>query len=307
MGRAITVYLFGGLGNQMFQYASAAALAHRLQAELVLDTSWFSGRAQGTIARPFLLDQFPSLKGRIAHQDEVRWSHILTPGIGNKYLQAAKRSLHHLTKYSRWSHVEVEPSYQYWSNLKNVTAPAFLYGYWQNEQYFEDYAPQLKMDFSFSVPQNTRFDYLSYSIEQAGGASAALHVRRGDYVSGGTHLGTCTLDYYRRAVDTLIRHADQTLNVYVFSDEPDWARHLSFAHCTMHYIDVDGYRDTSVEDIALMSLCRHHVIANSSYSWWGAWLGESQDGIIAAPSRWFPRADSETTPVPLRWMRIAVD
>ncbi|MCL2679936.1 MAG: hypothetical protein FWF11_00440, partial [Coriobacteriia bacterium] len=131
---SVTVSLFGGLGNQMFQYATAAALAHRLQAELLLDLSWFDKNLSATTARPYLLNQFSGLQGRIASNKQLRWAHFLVPGIGNRYAQKAKQTLHRLLPYTQLTlrphssrtSIALEPSYDYWNGLQQLSAPLYL-------------------------------------------------------------------------------------------------------------------------------------------------------------------------------------
>ncbi|MCL2654843.1 MAG: alpha-1,2-fucosyltransferase [Coriobacteriia bacterium] len=308
MNKEVAVYLFGGLGNQLFQYATASALSHRLQVQLVLDTSWFAIEKRGSIDRPLLLRQFPHIKGRIAELGELRFAHALTPGIGNRYAQVFKKVLYNRTHYTNWSSVRTEPHYDYWSALENATPPLFIYGYYQNERYFGDYAQQIRAELSLARLDSPRFSELSFMIAQDRQKSVAIHVRRGDYVQNGRQLGTCTPAYYRQAVGLLANQMSEEPRLYVFSDEPDWVReNLIFGKFDTRYIDIDevGY-DTSIEDLALMSLCHHHIIANSSYSWWGAWLGEARDGTTIAPARWFPNANPSLTPVPARWLCVGV-
>ncbi|MCL2680082.1 MAG: alpha-1,2-fucosyltransferase, partial [Coriobacteriia bacterium] len=152
--------------------------------------------------------------------------------------------------------------------------------------------------------ENPRYQQLAARITAAGTASTSLHVRRGDYVSGAAPLGTCNQDYYQRAIKTVAQSTGQTPSVFIFSDDPQWVReNLHFEQCSYSVIDSANY-DSSVEDLALMGLCHHHIIANSSYSWWGAWTGERSGSVIIAPQQWFPKTCGNLTPVPARWQRL---
>lgn len=136
--------------------------------------------------------------------------------------------------------------------------------------------------------------------------SVSVHVRRGDYVtlaSASAYHGLCTLDYYHRA----IRHvAERVANptLFVFSDDPEWTKANLHSPFPTHYVDHNP-AGKAFQDLRLMSLCRHHILANSSFSWWGAWLSRSNGGLVIAPERWY--AVNRPTPdlIPARWIRMA--
>lgn len=134
----------------------------------------------------------------------------------------------------------------------------------------------------------------------------SLHVRRGDYVSDArTHatLGVCSLDYYRAAVRYIADHVEAP-EFFVFSDDIAWAQaNLELGH-PCHYVDHNRGAE-SYNDMRLMSLCRHHIIANSSFSWWGAWLNPRADKVVVAPARWFAGGNRVVDDLfPPGWVRL---
>ena len=133
--------------------------------------------------------------------------------------------------------------------------------------------------------------------------SISLHIRRGDYVSdkrANAIFSICSLDYYRRAID----HIDSTGSVYVFSDDIAWARENLESSKPLVFVDSDPARDT-IRDLWLMSQAHHHIIANSSYSWWGAWLAGPDKGATIAPQKWYnDPAHDDRDMIPTRWRRM---
>nr|VFK65587.1 MAG: Glycosyl transferase family 11 [Candidatus Kentron sp. TUN] len=134
-----------------------------------------------------------------------------------------------------------------------------------------------------------------------------MHIRRGDYVSdkeANTLIGTCSLDYYQRAVRLLQERIESNPRFYVFSDDPDWVQANLRLDGQMHIVRHNN-TDTNFEDLRLMSACSHHIIANSTFSWWGAWLNPSPQKIVIAPARWF-KSDKldDRDLIPSSWLRI---
>jgi hypothetical protein len=187
--------------------------------------------------------------------------------------------------------------------MSDVPSQCYLTGYWQSEKYFSSVEAEIRKDFTFNKPLIDR--NLELSAKMATCGSISLHIRRGDYVSDAQTsaiLGVCPLDYYRNAVAYV---ADRVANpqFFVFSDDIEWAReNLGLDHPS-EYIDHNRGAE-SYCDMQLMSKCRHHIIANSSFSWWGAWLNPHADKIVVAPKRWFAGSLDSTDLVPQTWTRL---
>jgi len=287
--------LIGGLGNQMFQFAAARSLALKRGTTLSLDISGFAGYG---LHQGFELKRIFDCAAEIATAKDVR--NIL----GWQYSTFVRRVLSHprFAMFRRNGFV-VEPHFQYWQELSNVVPECYLVGYWQSEKYFADVAEQIRLDFTFQIPMNVLNATLAQKISSVNAVS--LHVRRGDYVNNpkttATH-GLCSLDYYSDAIQHISQHVPQPY-FFVFSDDIAWAKDnlpIEFPH---QYVE-HNHAGESYNDMRLMSLCRHHIIANSSFSWWGAWLNQSTDKIVVAPRRWFASETSTQDLIPRDWQRI---
>lgn len=278
----IVTRLIGGLGNQMFQYAAGRALAFRLDAELRLDISGFDAYRLHEFSLERLAIQAP-----VASPNELaamkRW------GVFGRRWRSVVRE-EHLTRF----------------NPRLLQSPdgTYLDGYWQSERYFESVAPSIREEFRARFPLSEASAGALASI-RAAECSVSVHVRRGDYVTNPDAArvhGALDVDYYRRAMREL-RGELGSPRFFVFSDEKQWA---AAAFDSDPDVEIVAVNDSSrnQEDLELMTACRHHVIANSSFSWWGAWLNPLPGKIVIAPQRWFvdPTVDSSDV-VPPDWRR----
>ena len=182
-----------------------------------------------------------------------------------------------------------------------LTAPDWTYlcGYWQFERYFCEHEAAVRRAFAFP-PASAESERIAEEIRDS--PAVSVHVRRGDYTEHG-HLGFLDEAYYRRAAAT-IADAVGEVELFVFSDDPAWcAESLSFPR-TATIVDRRLAPDRDWEDMWLMSLCRHHVISNSTYGWWGAWLDPSPTKLVVAPRRWVDNEKRQGDPVPERWIRV---
>ena len=180
----------------------------------------------------------------------------------------------------------------------------YMQGYWQSARYFEDSAERVRQEFRFRSEPSGRNVELAEEIGAR--AAVSLHVRRGDYAAHAAtraYHGLCPVDYYHRAASYVAERVRDPIFV-LFSDDPEWTRtHLDLRARTIA-IEHNG-PDDGAEDLRLMSLCRHHVIANSTFSWWGAWLCTKPEKIVTAPERWFSDGARDTSDlIPDRWVRL---
>lgn len=288
--RPVVVGLSGGLGNQMFQYAAGRALSHRLGCPLMLDLTWFQNRQD----RQFALDPFKI-------DVDTRSVFRFMPTSLQTHLSRITR------RFSpRLAGVPVfrERHFQYMSSFAELGAPVFLEGYWQSERYFRALRSELLEEFSLRRPLPARLHQLLEAIQTCD--SVCVHVRRGDYVTNvnaaKTH-GTCSDIYYSRAVAEIANGLSNP-HCFIFSDEPDYVRDTLRLDCSSTVVDVNGTEEAHL-DLVLMSACRHFVIANSSFSWWGAWLGRCESKRVIAPARWFLTSDRNTEDLlPDSWQRL---
>lgn len=287
--------LIGGLGNQMFQYATGRALAERHGVPLLLDASGF---AHYELRRYELAEL--SIQSRVATEDELARAGVvaITPTLLNR----VKRKL----GMQRPANVLREGSFTYDARIEGVQAPVYLDGYWQSERYFVGIADMLRKEFTLNAPTDSANADMASRIAAAGNKAVSLHIRRGDYVNNphtAQYHGVCSLDYYRAAVEHVAaRVADP--HFFIFSDDHAWvSENFRLSHATT-LVDVNG-ADRGVWDMALMKACGHHIIANSSFSWWGAWLNPAVDKIVVAPERWFAGASHDTSDlIPSTWVRL---
>lgn len=291
----IIVKLLGGLGNQMFQYATGRAVARRLNAELLLDISGFVHYD----LRCYELD-FWNIRARPASDDELVRSGVSSgrPTFLRRLARVAGLGL----PINRF----VEASFAYDPRIFDVADPAYLDGYFQSERYFQDIASELREEFTLRAAADEKNAEIRRKIEEAGNSAVSLHIRRGDYVSNAQtaqYHGVVSLDYYRRAVDHIAAQCEAPC-FFVFSDDLDWVKcNLRIDH-ELVLVDANG-PDSGACDMALMMACRHHVIANSSFSWWGAWLNPHPDKIVVAPQHWFSGAKHDTRDLlPAKWVRL---
>jgi len=274
----IVSQIIGGLGNQMFQYAAGRALSLKFKQPLRLDISGFAGYG---LHQGFELQRIFNCPVERATEADVR--NIL----GWQYSTGIRRILSRpgLAVLRRKGFV-VEPHFHYWTGISHAPQDCYLVGYWQSEKYFLDAADAIRSDFTFKLPLAARNAELAGQIAQVNAVS--LHVRRGDYVNNPktnvTH-GVCSLDYYKAAVQYVSDRVEQP-HFFIFSDDIAWVKDNLKIDMPHRYIDHNKGAE-SCNDMRLMSLCQHHIIANSSFSWWGAWLNPSAGKIVVAPEKWF--------------------
>lgn len=273
----ITAVLNGRLGNWLFQYAAARCLALDRGTDVALDvsrfTSWrhpFAGQVTRTLG-------FFSLPARYTRQGDGAAEHA-------------------------------ESGWGYDTRVHDLPDGASLRGYFQSPRYWRGHEETIRKDLQpRRLPRDGAFETLRSAIES--GASVALHVRRGDYLTSERELHfVCTDAYYAQALHTM-RERVRDARVFVFSDDPEW--------CRTHYagnaqvVELAASRSEPGLDLYLMSRCKHHIISNSTYSWWGAWLAAHPGQIVCAPERWFNDAAMNTVAmrdtVPAAWQRIPLE
>ena len=291
--------VIGGLGNQMFQYACGRALSLDCDQELRLFLGDFSGyklHSGFTLSSVFTGD-FP-----------IADANTLRALIGWRSSQMARRALRHPALAGlRGKRFVVDHEHTIESDLAASLPPqgAFLFGYWQSERYFERHAAQLRRDLSWRQALEGRNAIIAELMRE--GRSVSIHVRRGDYASNPAVLakhGVCAIEYYLRAVKALTDDG-RARSWYLFSDDVAWVRKHLAPHLDGEVHVVDHNRsDDSHFDMQLMSLCDDHIIANSSFSWWGAWLSSSSDQRVIAPERWFANFVETANRCPPSWLRL---
>lgn len=272
---SVTSYLMGGCANQIFQYATGLALARRLGVDLQLNVSWYETATPNT-PRLYSLGLFKGVDSRVVH------------------------SL--LGKVIRQDGFLYQPE-----QFENAPRKCSIVGYWQCEKYFFTLRNELLCRL---LPKQALLPFhcdMERQVAQAGNRSAFMHVRRTDYIGNPYHV-VLPMDYYREAA-ALIAAKVQDPVFFIFSDEPGWCRanlHLPYPTVIAESSN-DGHQSREDAGLWLMRQCCHAIIANSSFSWWGAWLGADMNGgIVIAPKSWFGPAckDDPRDIVPSRWIRL---
>jgi len=269
----IITRIIGGLGNQMFQYAIAKAIAKKRADEFKLDISFYPKQT----LRKYELNQF-NIEENIANDYEI----IKLAGNENTWFKI-KRKLGLNPKRPK-SYFEEKETAVFDKEVFEYQEDIYLDGYWQNEKYFNDIRDEILKD--FTLKNDISKEAKKYLEDIKNSQSVSLHVRRGDYVqnahTNSVH-GTCDLEYYQKA----IKHIEQNIenpNFYIFSDDIAWCKeNFGFLE---NKVFVDDTKST-FDDLELMKNCKHNIIANSTFSWWGAWLNESHEKVVVAPKRWF--------------------
>ena len=268
MGPAIYTRMFGGVGNQLFQYSASRGLVDKLGCDLVVDTRYLAGL---------------NLANCMVHFSNARYlENVNLPPFKNdgllKYIGCKFLS------YSPKSFRDSARGYN--PDLKKQPPSTYLRGYWQSERYFADISDKLRSGLEFTTPlTGANADFVSMIKNSAN--PVGVHFRRGDYLKNDA-FSICASDYYAAAMDYIaINDCQSALPTrFVFSNDPDWARkNVSLGFETV-FVDVNSEK-TGHFDLHLQSLCNHNIIANSTFSWWSAWLNSNPDKIAIGPQKWF--------------------
>lgn len=288
----ITVILSGGLGNQMFQYAAGRALSLKLQTELSIDTFLLRKKTKTTI-RNFELIVFNT---KVKENSPLK-NRLITKSFYflNKY--GLKKPIFEVFNIFRDKKAQ-----NFDSRFENLSKNSTLFGYFQNENYFQAISSDLKKDFEFIVPFDDKNAEIAKEITST--PSVSVHIRRGDYLNPNINLAVLQTDYYQKAI-AHIREKIANPVFYIFSDDIHWAKlNLDLSETNHTFIDWNTGNE-SFRDMQLMSLCRHNIIANSSFSWWAAWLNSNPQKIVIAPAIWYKNETSNDYPkgfIPEKWI-----
>lgn len=279
----IVISFIGGLGNQMFQYA--------------------------------LYKKF-QMQGK---EVEGNWNfcehNYINTVFGLEVLQASDEAIRNLGDFSTTFYSNMRRKFlgnkkTYWQEGNNTRyipeildlREGYLHGYWQSEKYFKDIRKELLMDFQFPQCLNNRNKEILRTVEATN--SVSVHIRRGDYLQGEENYNyfgeVCSLEYYQNAME-YFRTKLENVSFFIFSNDMEWSReNLKGNDC--FYIDWNNGIEDYL-DMYLMSKCKHNIIANSSFSWWGAWLNENTQKQVIVPIRWFNKYSAEDT-ICDTWIRI---
>lgn len=296
----VIVKLCGGLGNQMFPYSAGRRLALHLDTQLKLDITGFHVYKERSELdfRQYGLHVF-NINESFASADEIRALATVTQGgigafVHRLFHSKAKRP----KSYIKEKHVHFDPT------ILQLKDDIYLDGNWVSWKYFEDIESTIRKDFTFKKSATGENRIFQEEIQTC--QSISLHIRRGDYVNdpktNAIH-GTCSLEYYKNAIQYIDKRVKNP-HFFVFSDDLDWTRDNLKTHYPMTFVDCNGPLDGH-EDMRLMSKCKHNIVANSGFSWWGAWLNDNPDKIVIGPKKWVQSDKYKMhTLVPDEWVRL---
>jgi len=282
----IITILEGGLGNQLFQYAIGRHLSIKNNDRLVIDAS------------VYLID-------KLRHYDLNRYN--IKAEVGNIaicfFARVAKNIIPKIEKKITLPIKYVKEQNTYFhKEIFSIKGNVILGGYWQSEEYFKDIRDIILDDLTLLSSPDKENKKMLQRINNSN--SVCLHVRRTDYVSDPLlqkFHANLTQDYYNKAIGSICNQISDP-EFFIFSDEPEWCKRNVFTDRPHTYVDING-PDKAPEDLRLMSACKHFIIANSSFSWWAAWLSENKKKNIIAPKRWY-RTRDEGDIVPKQWLRM---
>lgn len=262
----VIIRMQGGLGNQLFQYALCWEFKSK-GIETKIDISAYEDGREG---RKLELKKL-GLDLETADRQELHCYFADNALYTDRFF----RYLFGRGKYKK------EKDYDFNPSILDIE-DGFLSGYWQSEKYFRTAASEVRERICF---QNIDIPSVKQREEQIEGVNAvSIHVRQGDYLQHAElYGGICTEVYYRKAIQYMAEHVKDPV-FFVFSDEPDRAQQM-LAGYSCHVV-TENMGDNSYRDMYLMSRCRHHIIANSTFSWWGAWLDRHEDKIVITPPKW---------------------
>jgi hypothetical protein len=264
----IIVRLQGGLGNQLFQYAVGRCLSHKLGVDLKLDITGYVHDG----LRTYALANF-NIVENIASGDE----------IARRKQGMVKRILSRCLRRPT-THIKEKNYFHFDPEILRLPDDIYLDGYWQNEKYFTSISEILRREFTVKTMPQGRNQELAGIIDES--EAISLHIRRGDYVSNAAtnqFHGTCDMAYYRRCLDQ-IRPLVKNPHLLVFSDDFEWVKNNFTVEYPFTLVDHNG-ADQAHEDLRLMSQCKYQIMANSTFSWWAAWLGK-KNTMVFAPRCW---------------------
>lgn len=287
----IIVRLKGGLGNQMFQYVAGLRMATLYQEPLSLDVTGYEdgGQAKFDTLRKYRLGAFKLSATVATNEDAMKARNPF--GIISKVIRAYNQKI--LKRF----YTDYEPDFF-------TKRHAYIEGFFQSEKNFGDVQDAIREEFQLKKEFEGE-EYLRAKSKIDPKRGISVHIRRGDYANDkvtNSYFGTCSIDYYKEAIEYMSSKVESPL-FYFFSDDIDWVKKEFGKNDNYIFMSNGGLQD--YEELILMSCCSHNIIANSSFSWWGAWLNRNQEKIVIAPKKWLNvSADRQPKVVPDSWITM---
>lgn len=277
----IVTKLISGLGNQLFQYAVGRQLSIKHGVPLKLDVSFFASQD----LRSYKLHHY-NINADIATTNEI--TNFTKIQNGSNFLNQLSRKAVELVPKSKRRYYKENEWWVFEPDLLKVSSNVYIDGYWQHYKYFENINPSIFKELTLKGELIPSVQDILTQIE-SNTSSVSIHIRRGDYITdveANRIMGTLPLSYYYKSMDYIKKKVPNPV-FYFFSDDLEWVK-ANFKG-QEDYLYVDSRQDYI--DLKLMSSCRHNIIANSSFSWWGAFLNKNPHKIVITPSQWVVRDD----------------
>lgn len=301
----IIIRLLGGLGNQLFQYALGKQLSIIHNRPLKLDVNYYTAAKSDPKLgiRVYGLNHF-NIEEKFATAEELA---PFRKYLKKDFFSKVRRHLSGVGEYYKRSYIFEPPKNYFVFDQRLLSAPlkspVYLDGFWQAEKYFLGIEKIIRQEFAFKeVPDTTNQKMLSdiSSVD-----SVAIHIRHGDNATKvAKNHGVLPLEYYQKAIDDLTKTVKNP-SFFVFSDDPTWAKENLQLGFPAVFVSHNG-DEKNYEDLRLMSACKHHIIGNSTFSWWGAWLGKKTGQLVYAPKRYHMVSNIPTVDLyPQTWKKIS--
>jgi hypothetical protein len=291
----VIIKINGGIGNQLFQYAFGRALEEKCNYKVYYDISEFESYK----LRNYDLHHF-NVDIKFVYKKDIEKLNNISNKIKFKIfrlLNIHKLKLRKLSYYQEFiDNFNVD--------VFKISNSIYLNGYWQSEKYFFEIRDIIKRELFIKTPPSETNEFILKNILSVN--SVSVHIRRGDYLTNNKtkHLyGCCTLDYYYQAFSIISNNVKNPI-FFVFSDDIEWAKENLKNKYNFYFVDVNNSIN-AYEDLRLMSFCKHNIIANSSFSWWGAWLNLNSNKIVISPKKWFAGKKVKIEDrIPSNWLKI---
>ena len=296
----------GGLGNQMFEYAAGLAVAERHRTVLKVDVGWYGADMSLDAINRYNMhclnvpvqfataNEIARMKGGLTRQEKLVCA-----------LAKSLRLPRLVSLFDKPGDVHFQKQWTYYPEFEEVPNERYLYGNFQSEKFFSPVAPLIRRQFTLRYPPTPEVEALAARIKS--GPSVAVHFRRGDYLTNAENarvMGIVGHDYYNRAIELLRARMPSDTTYYFFSDEIELVQ--KEYRPTVPAVFVNIFQSGNFYDkIRLMGLCEHNIIANSTFSWWAAWLNANPDKTVIAPRRWFgEQGHPDEDMCPEGWERV---
>lgn len=284
----IIIKVYGGLGNQMFQYALGLSLSQKHHHPFTIDYSYLKEANQS--GRDFRLFSFKIQADEATPTEILRYTNTMQKVIDK--LRASNRKKRVVEKTFTFDPTVLEKKEGYFD------------GHWQSAKYFESVEGLVRKEFTLKQPLGEKASVFASHIVSLPNA-VSVHIRRGDYVSIGKVAavhGTTPISYYEKALRAILEKFPDA-HFFISSDDIEWAKKHFPQHHSVTFVSSPDIPD--YEEMALMILCKHNIIANSTFSWWGAWLNTHKEKVVIAPKRWFLDESKDTRDlIPSSWIRL---